>query len=118
MPIPSWPSTIPQKLLISGYQQSASNVLLRTESDTGPAMVRRRMTAGVQKLSGSQILTFTELGYLRTFYNTTLIGGSLRFSWVDPITNSSVEMRFVEPISWSAVSGDKVNVSMSLEILP
>jgi len=117
MTVAAWPVTIPDTLLRSGYSQSCANVSIRTEMDVGPAKVRRRATAGVQPVQGQIELTTAQLGYLRTFYNTTLLGGSLRFSWKDPITEASAELRFVEPPSWTAIGIDW-QVSLKLEILP
>jgi len=117
MAIPAWPNTIPQDLLVEGYSQSLANVTIRSYTDTGPAMVRRRATAGVQPVSGKQWMTRTELAYLITFYNATLLGGSLRFTWNDPMTGSSAEFRFTEPPAWTS-NGIDVAVDLSLEILP
>ena len=117
MAIPIWPTTLPQALLLSGYGQKAADVVLRTGMDIGPAKVRRRASAGVEPVEGKQIYTSTELGYLRTFYDTTLLNGALRFSWKDPITKSSEELRFTKPPAWTAVEG-KYQVALSLEIMP
>jgi len=117
MAIPTWPSTLPQALLLSGYGQKAADVVLRTSMDTGPAKVRRRASAGVEDVEGGIIVTPTELGYLRTFHDTTLLNGALRFSWKDPVTKVSEELRFTTPPSWAAVEG-KYRVALSLEIMP
>ena len=53
------------------------------------------------------------------FYNDDLLGGTLRFEWVDPIDReSTVEMRFTEAPSWSAVGHDFFDLVMVLEVLP
>lgn len=118
MSVPVWPTTIPDTLLVSGYSQAAADTSLRSATDAGPGKVRRRFTAGVEQVAGNQVMTKTELGYLRTFYTTTLLGGALRFAWKDPITEAAVEMRFTEPISWTSFGGDNFQVALSLEILP
>lgn len=117
MAIPIWPVTLPQALLFSGYGQQSADVLLRTSMDTGPAKVRRRASAGVEPTEGKIILTSTELGYLRTFYDTTLLGGALRFSWKDPITKAVEELRITKPPAWITVEG-LFQVTLSLEIMP
>jgi hypothetical protein len=64
------------------------------------------------------VLTETQLTTFKTFYNTTLLGGTLRFSWrepLDPLT--AAEYRFVQPPEWSSREGDYL-VSMKLEVLP
>jgi hypothetical protein len=106
-------------LLVSGYGEAVPDVSIKSSMDVGPAKVRRRTTAAVRPVAGKLILTLTQLGYFKTFYNTTILGGSLRFDWVDPYDGTTaVEMRFTEPPSWSAIDPDKFEVQMKMEILP
>ena len=119
MSIPTWPATLPQRLLLSGYSESPANVLSRTSMDMGPAKQARRGTAGVRPVNGKQIQTKTQLTALLTFYNTTLLNGSLRFSWVEPLSSTTAaEMRFTEVPTWDALSSNLFEVTMKLEIMP
>lgn len=118
MAVPDWPTTLPTALLLSGYSQSLANVTLRTKMDVGPAKVRRRSSAGIEPVNGKIVLNKTELGYLRTFHDDTLLGGSLRFAWKEPITAAAVEFRFVSPPTWTTLDGGLYSVSLELEILP
>lgn len=114
----SWPATIPQALFTDGYGEAPPNVTIRSQMDFGPDKVRRRATAGVRPVSGKMVMTSAQLADFKTFYNTTILGGSLRFDWVDPYDGTTaVEMRFSEPPSWTAAEGN-YEVSMKLEILP
>jgi hypothetical protein len=118
MSIPVWPDTLPQQLLVDGYSQSLADTTIKSEMDAGPAKVRRRYTAGVEPVSGMMLLTETQLGTLRTFYEDTLLGGSLRFSWTKPPAHSTAcEMRFTAPPSWTGKKG-LYEIQLSLEILP
>lgn len=118
MSVPSWPTTLPQQLFVNGYSQSFAETTIKSDMDAGPAKVRRRFTAGVEPVSGTMLLTETQLGYLRTFFVDTLLGGSLRFSWTKPPAHSTAcEMRFTAPPSWTKVEGD-YEVNLSLEVLP
>lgn len=119
MSIPAWEATLPTRLVISGYGESPADNLLRTSMESGPAKQRRRSAAGVRPIDGKLILTATQLATFKTFYNTTLLSGSLRFSWVDPVDGTTaVEMRFTKVPSWSAISGTLFDVALSLEIMP
>jgi hypothetical protein len=119
MSVPAWDSDLPQELFVNGYSQSPPNVTIKSEMDAGPAKVRRRFTAGVEPVSGTMIMDATELAALDTFYNTTLLGGSLRFSWTKPPAHSvACEMRFTEPPTWTAIEPGMYQVSMSFEVLP
>lgn len=117
MSVPAWPSTLPTELLQRGYSQSSPDVVLRSSVDAGPAKIRRRITQNIQPVTGNLILSLTELGYIRTFYDTTLLGGSLRFSWKDPVSLSTKEFRFTAPLKWT-ISNGLYDVTLELEILP
>jgi hypothetical protein len=119
MSVPAWHVDLPQTLLVDGYGQSLADTTIKSPMDAGPAKVRRRFTAGVEPVSGTMIMDATELAALDTFYNTTLLGGSLRFSWTKPPAHTvSCEMRFTEPPTWTAVEPGTYEVSMSFEVLP
>lgn len=119
MSVPAWPAALPQTLFVGGYGQTYPNVTIKSDMDAGPAKVRRRFTAGVEPVSGTMLMDATELAALDTFFTTTLLGGSLRFSWTTPPAHTvSCEMRFTEPPTWTAVEPGTYEVSMSFEVLP
>jgi hypothetical protein len=118
MSVPAWPATLPQTLIMDGYGEAPGENQLRSNMEVGPAKMRRRATSAARKVSGSLILTLAQLAYFKTFYNTTLLGGTLRFTWLDPTdSTTTVEMRFSKTPSWVA-EDIHFRVSMSLEILP
>ena len=114
----SWPSSLPDYLLVDAYNESFPNTTIRTQMDEGPAKVRRWGTAAIRPITGTQILDGTEYSTLDTFYNTTSQGGSLRFDWTHPITGTSVEFRFVSPPTVTAIGNYFFNVTLNLEIMP
>lgn len=100
--MPAWPGTLPAYPGLGGTRQQQST-LLRTETDTGPAIVRRRYTAATVNISWPlPALTGTQYAALMTFYNTTLSYGALRFDMIDPLDDSTVECRFLEPPALTA----------------
>lgn len=117
MSIPTWPATMPQNLLISGYSESPPSVVLRTTMDIGPVKLRRRTTSAIRPVTGEQVITSAQLAEFKAFYNTDLYGGALRFSWIDPVTEEAVEMRFTESPSWTPEDGF-YRLRLNLEILP
>ena len=118
MAVPAFHADLPQKLFVAGYGQSPPAVTIKSNMDAGPAKVRRRFTAGVEPVSGTMIMTAAQLATFETFFNTTLLGGSLRFSWTKPPAHSvACEVRFTEVPSWTKVE-DEYEVSLSLEVLP
>jgi len=118
MSVPTWPTTLPQSMLMSGYGGSPGDNQLRSNMDVGPAKVRRRSTAAPRKETGNVILSRDQLATFREFYDDILLSGALRFTWHDPTDpETTVEMRFAEKPAWTAQEGF-FNVSLSLEILP
>lgn len=117
MTIAIWPVDLPQDLLQRGYNQSSPDTILKSSVDVGPAKLRRRTTTAVEPVSGSLLLTEAQLGSIRTFYVNTLSGGSLRFTWKDPVTLVSKELRFTDAPKWAMQSGWYA-VQLSMEILP
>lgn len=119
MSVPVWPVTLPQILLVSGYQEGARDNNLRSAMDSGPAKVRRRATAAVRPVKGKLVMTAAQLEIFKSFYADDLLDGSLRFSWTEPTdSGTAAEMRFKEAPAWSAVDPGVYEVNMSLEILP
>jgi len=119
MSIPAWPATLPQVIWAEGFGESPADVLLRTSMDVGPAKVRRRSTAGVRPVTGKLKVTSAELDTFLVFYVTTLLNGSLRFSWTEPRDGTTpVEMRFAELPEISAIEPGIYETGLKLEILP
>lgn len=119
MSVPDWPATLPQVLLVNGYQEGARDNALRSAMDSGPAKVRRRATAAARPVQGKLVMTAAELEIFKDFYADDLLDGSLRFSWMEPADGvTAVEMRFKEAPSWSAADPGIYEVNVSLEILP
>lgn len=115
----TWPATLPQKLNRARYSESPAMTTIRTSMDAGPDKVRRRFTAGVRPVQGQILLTETQLDTFKTFYNTTLQGGALRFDWDEPLDDTTaVEMRFTSEPTWTELGPDVYQVRLELEILP
>ena len=116
--IPAWNAGLPQTLFVPGYSQSPPDIALKSPMDAGPDKVRRRFTAGIAPVAGTMIMTAAQLVTFQTFYNTTLLGGSLRFSWTTPPAHSvACEMRFTAVPTWTKIESE-YEVNLSLEVLP
>ncbi len=117
MTVPVWPTTLPEELLQRGYNQACPDVSLRTSMEVGPAKVRRRSTAQPYPVKGVVKVDESQLGTLREFYDDDLLGGTLRFSWKEPITLAAKEFRFTAPPNWS-MTGGWFDVRLEFEVLP
>lgn len=114
-----WPASLPQKLLVEGYSEGLADGRLISQMDAGPAKVRRRSSAMPRPLQGSMIMTSAQLATMRTFVNTTLIGGSLPFDFPDPATGATLLVRCAGSVpALTNLGGAYWNVSLDLEILP
>lgn len=113
-----WPVTLPEAPLLEGFQETAAATAIRTDMEQGPAKVRRRTTAGVGKLSMRYLLSKAEVVALETFYDATLGGGALSFSFTHPRTGASLSCRFTEPPQYVTTNGDHFLAALTLETLP
>lgn len=113
-----WPVSLPQRFLKANYQDSFADNLLRSNTDQGPAKVRRRSTSNARAMSGDMFLTTTQLATLETFWNTTTLGGSLALTFPDPRGGSALLVRFTGPPKWGNIGGAHWQVSLAFEVLP
>lgn len=115
-----WPSTLPQRPLADDWSEELPDLLLRSPMDIGPAKTRRRTTAGVTPVQASFRMTPTELAAFRTFYQTTVVSGSVPFDWVHPITGETLSWQIVPKPRITPYRSNSPNyrVSLQLEALP
>jgi len=116
--MPTWPATLPPRLLVDNYQEQPPDTVLRTEMDVGPPKLRRRTTAGLRPVIGRLYCTKAQIAALDTFYVTTCASGSLAFDWTHPRTGLSASYLFRKPPIWRAEHGDGYWVDLQLELLP
>lgn len=118
MALAVWPAGLPQCIQKSGFSQTLANNITTAPFDIGPPQVRRRSTAAPEPITGVVILdeSVGQLQLFRDFYNNTLLSGSQRFEWVDPVSQVTVQMLFkpdTQP-SFTNTGGTYYSVSMSL----
>ena len=116
MPI-AWPATLPQRPLMAGFQETPQNVVVRSQTDTGPAKTRRRTTAGVINLEMQFRLTTAQLATFRSFYANDLQSGALAYTWKHPISGANGAFRLVEPPKIAPVGASWL-VGLRVEMLP
>jgi hypothetical protein len=65
------------------------------------------------------LMSAAQIGFLRTFVDTTTLGGSLPFTLPDPLGGAALLVRFGEELpTWEGVTGDLFQVKLDLEVLP
>jgi hypothetical protein len=113
----SWPTTIPQYMLISSYSEEAPNNLISSSVSVGPAKVRRRTTAGVGKISGSFLMSSAEVALFEAFVSSDIQDGALAFTFPNQRGSGTKLVRLIPSYS-IAPSGANWNISVQLEVLP
>lgn len=112
-----WPSGLPQKPNRDDYTETPPNVVLRTETDIGPAKLRKRYTAAPVMFTLSVDCTPSEVEAFDTFFYTTTSYGVLSFDWDHPRTGDPATMRFVSMPRYTPLE-HLMRISFSVEILP
>ena len=91
----TWPPTIDKKVLRGGFSQKAVENTIRSTVEAGLDKLRKRYTSPIIKMNVNMWIDFTQYESLETFYNTTLQGGVLSFTFPDPATGDDHEYRFL-----------------------
>ena len=118
-----WPSSLANVLRLTGITDQRGKTKIRSEVDSGPALVRRRYRSAVRNISIPVTLTNAERVLFDAFYITDLVEGTLSFNWSDPVSGSTVAMRFRgedAPAFTSKEGGNQKTwqATLELEILP
>lgn len=116
----AWPSTLPQQLQISGASLGYGDGLVEYGPDQGPSITRRGTTAVMRPLAGAMILSNAQVSTFETFFYTTILNGSLPFTFPDPRTGATLLVKFTKqaPPAYAPLGGDNFQLSLSLVILP
>lgn len=116
----AWPAPLPQSFVMDSYQEEMPDNVIRDQFDVGPAGVRRRSTSAPYKISGPMRMTVDQWEELKTFYEDTILHGSLPFDFPEqgcPTTPATLVVRFTAPPARTR-AGPKWNVTLQLEVLP
>lgn len=118
--MPTWPSSLPQKVQVEQFSHEIGTGAVRTEMEAGPDFQRRRSTAAPESFRGRIWLTAAEYETFRTFWRDELGDGALAFDWQHPVTLNAARVQFdvTSPPRVSAVSGEQFALTMQFEVLP
>lgn len=113
----TWPEALPRLFMLDGLSFEEPDLVIRSETDAGPAKLRPRYTAGTEKISGSLTLSTDQIATLRGFFRLTLRRGTLPFVWTDPRDLSASLFRFVGSFRGEPMDG-WWRVSFTVERMP
>ena len=90
----AWPSTIPQGPIYGGFTEVRQRNVASFSPDVGPPKMRRRSTAVGVNTQATFQFSDTDLATFNTFFETTLVDGTLPFTWTHPVTAVSYTWMF------------------------
>jgi hypothetical protein len=119
--VDAWPAGLPQCFIV-GYSEGAGDGgVLEYQPDQGPSISRRRTAAATHPLSGQMRMTRDQIATLRAFLYTTILGGSLPFTFPDPTaTGETLLVKFAKGSlpNWQQIGGGIYRVTISMTVLP
>lgn len=114
----TWPSQLQDKMNVQNFQIVFGKTTIRSEMDVGPDKIRSRFTDGIDLYNTSIDLDIDDYSVLSTFYKTTLGNGTRSFGFLNPMTNTTDEFRFVTEPTIQPLGGRYFRVTLSWEKLP
>src|SRR5262245_28329856 len=104
--------------MFDGYQEGMMDGRVRSRTDIGPPKVRRRTTTAIRPMQFQLTLSDAQLTTLKSFVDTTLLNGSLPFSFTDVHTGATITCQIGANMpSWRPISNTKWLVNMDLEVI-
>lgn len=104
--------------ILAGFGESAPDQLLETKTDAGPGKLRRRSTGAARPIQCSIMCTPDQMTAFDTFFETTLAGGSVDFTWVSPRTQAAKTLRFRKPVpKYVPLGGGHWQIDLNLWVL-
>lgn len=113
-----WPVTLQQVLSESEFGLELGNTVLETDMDVGPPKSRRRVTKGIDTVTGSIYLTIDQYLIFVDFFNTTLNGGTNPFTFPHPITQEDTDFRFKGTPRFRSIGGGNFVAQFVWMVLP
>lgn len=91
---------------------------LRSEEDNGLVLTRPRFTATKQEFHfGYRWLTAADVTLLKTFEETTVVVGSISFTWTNPDDSVVYTVLMMNPIQYQVEPDDKTKHSARLDFV-
>lgn len=102
-----------------GWSETDQSVLIRTDVEAGPPMVRRRFTGTRRVATVDRRMRRSEVRYLHDWYRTLCKQGSRATLMVEPDGTVGI-WRFVEPpqVRWVDQYADYAEITATIEQMP
>jgi hypothetical protein len=118
--VSAWPVDLPQAFQISGFSEGSGDGSVEYQPDVGPPLTRLRTAAVVRPMAGNMILTDVQLASFRTFFDTTLLSGTLPFNFPDQVRSGTLLVKFTKQNrpSWLNLGGPTYQLNLTFVVLP
>lgn len=113
----AWPTgSVPYEPEQSGYSEKVQSNLASFNPDVGPPSVWRRSTIKCTQISADILMSGAELAAFNTFFETTLLDGSLPFTWTNPRYGVSKRYMFDPSAApqWDSIGFDLYRVRLTI----
>jgi hypothetical protein len=119
----TWPLTLPQTFKRDSYQEEMVKNTVVSEYETGPAGLRRRVTANVFMASGDMFMTTEQWELMQAFLSEEILERSLCFGFpAQGVTVDSPVQEWLvfmdKPPARSWLADDFWSVTISFVVLP
>lgn len=113
-----WPVSLQGVMNEEGFSFKIGDTTIRSETEFGIPKVRRRFTRGIDVFTFSINLSSSQYSTFKTFYESSLNGGVLPFDFLNPLTNTTDEFRFLTSPSIRSIGGGNFILQMEVERMP
>lgn len=114
----AWPGSLPQKIEANGFSKDIGANTIRSQMEVGLDKLRKRYTKQINKIVGTMQIDRTQYATLENFFLTTLNGGTLPFTFTDPVSNVTNTYRFLVPPNFKSIGGNYFSVQLNWEQMP
>lgn len=116
----TWPLTLPQNFQIGGFSEGAGDGLGEYVPDYGPSITRLCTAAVMRPMAGPMMMSDVQLASFRTFFNVTILRGSLPFYFPDQVEAGTLLVKFTKqaPPNWVCLGGPTYQLNLALMVLP
>lgn len=112
----TWPVQLQQKLNETSFSYKLGNTVIKTNMSTGPVKRRRRFTEGIDGLTCTIDLHYSNFTIFKSFYDTTINGGVDSFEFNHPFTGVLTEFKMDTP-GITRLGGEWFRVNMTWEVV-
>lgn len=118
MALNPWPDELPINWNTDNFQYTPGTTSLRSEMDVGPEKVRSRFTDAVDQYQVTMYVDFDQVAVFNTFYKTNLTNGVQQFQFLNPLTSTTDNFRFISTPNITPLGGRAFTLNMAWERLP